>query len=912
VDQCKVLCDKKGPGADHYPIWLHLQLPTAHTKPKATRNFRATDWEKFRPHLENSLKRYPVPDCLQNEAEFRSLLTHVTSSIQSTIEQIVPICLPLPDHKRWWTKELTTLKRSARKVDKKSEKWQHDSDHPAHQAATEANKIYSATMEETKTEHWKEYLLERAKDNIFKAARYAMEPATDGSKSRVHTLRVRTEDHPASQLAWQDLATNEEKGNAFAQAFFPRRPDDVHDVLEHDYPEPVNGYHPVTREQIQRALARLSPYKAPGHNGIPNVVLQKCADILEDFLLLLYRACFDLETYTDEWRTSITAVLRKPGKDDYSSVKAYRPIALLSTLAKCLLAIVAEDLIWLAEMHRLLPDKQFGGRPGRTTTDAIQALTDRIKAAWRKGRVASVLYLDVESAFPNATSERLMHSLRKRRIPAEYIAFVQRMLTGRSTIIRFDDFESKRIALDNGIGQGCPLSMVHYLFYNADLVEVADKTNKREDVFGFVNNVALYYEHKDAEEAAKGLEQMMTCQGGAFNWSVSHNSPFSVPKFVHVVYTRRREPGEDTSTAAKSQPLTRRPLLIRGQRVKPALYAHYLGVLVDQELRWKEQAAAATAKGTTWVLAYQRLARSRYGLSADAMRKLYISVAIPKILYAADVWITPMYEKDNGLQTRGSTGVLKSLLRVQRQAALAITGAICSTPTDLLEAMADLMPMDILVQKHCFNAATRMAALPKTHPLYKRVQHAARTSLVRNHPSALNILYHVTQIMPENVEKIPAVGLAPSDGAALHVEVAESRKDGIQADAESAESSDIRVYTDGSGYKGGIGAAAVLKRPFRNDRVLRYYLGKDTEHTVYEAETVAMAMGLHLIRTEQFRPFSAELAVDNQAALTSVRRLRPRAGFHSVAGIWEEARAVKRKWPNVALSAQWVPVTASR
>ena len=75
-------------------------------------------------------------------------------------------------------------------------------------------------------------------------------------------------------------------------------------------------------------------------------------------------------------------VLRKPGKPRYDTPKAYRPIALLNTLGKLLTAIIAEQLTYYTEKHTLLPPMHFGGRPARTTTDALHALTYRIKGAW--------------------------------------------------------------------------------------------------------------------------------------------------------------------------------------------------------------------------------------------------------------------------------------------------------------------------------------------------------------------------------------------------------------------------------------------------------------------------------------------------------------------------------------------------
>jgi len=49
------------------------------------------------------------------------------------------------------------------------------------------------------------------------------------------------------------------------------------------------------------------------------------------------------------------------------------------------------------------------------------------------------------------------------------------------------------------------------------------------------------------------------------------------------------------------------------------------------------------------------------------------------------------------------------------------------------------------------------------------------------------------------------------------------------------------------GIEGGIGALAVLYKGENVVKVLRHYLGSDKCHTVYEAEGVGVAMGLHLL-----------------------------------------------------------------
>jgi len=119
-----------------------------------------------------------------------------------------------------------------------------------------------------------------------------------------------------------------------AKCFFPPPP--AHDSVPHDaeYPDPIAMHEPITSHQLTRAIAKLDGFKAPGPDGIYNVVFQRCGATLNDHLLHLFNAVFTLRTYYEPWRSFTTVVLRKPGKANYAIPKAYRPIALLNTTGK--------------------------------------------------------------------------------------------------------------------------------------------------------------------------------------------------------------------------------------------------------------------------------------------------------------------------------------------------------------------------------------------------------------------------------------------------------------------------------------------------------------------------------------------------------------------------------------------------
>jgi hypothetical protein len=69
------------------------------------------------------------------------------------------------------------------------------------------------------------------------------------------------------------------------------------------------------------------------------------------------------------------------------------------------------------------------------------------------GKIASVLFLDIKGAFPNAVPARLVHNLRKQRILGKYISLVEHMLIDRKTLLKFNGYESEPLVIDNRIGQ---------------------------------------------------------------------------------------------------------------------------------------------------------------------------------------------------------------------------------------------------------------------------------------------------------------------------------------------------------------------------------------------------------------------------------------------------------------------------
>ena len=260
--------------------------------------------------------------------------------------------------------------------------------------------------------------------------------------------------------------------------------------------------------KIHRAINKMQPYKGTRAGTWPNVVFQKTADDIVPHLTPIFRAVFELETYHEDWATMGTLAHRKPGKADYTIPGAWRPIVLSSPYGHLLNSCVRDQVSTMTERKGILPSHHFGGRPGRNTTDALHLLLKVVWDAWRRGKVASVLSLDVKGAFTSTDVERLQHNMRTRRVPKEIVDYMGRRLACRKTQLIFDDFVSEEFVVDAGLDQGDPFSPTAYLLYNSDHLSIADPRNG-EHVFVFIDDTTIVTVGASFEETHEKLESLM-------------------------------------------------------------------------------------------------------------------------------------------------------------------------------------------------------------------------------------------------------------------------------------------------------------------------------------------------------------------------------------------------------------------
>ena len=130
VLRCDTVPAIRPPLADHLPIITILDLPFPRASAESSLDFREADWPEVCVDLKQQLDGTTPAKHIESHGEFIKKVDDVTRIISEVLNDHLDEKTPNPYKQRWWTKELTILKKSQNRLSSKSFKLRHVRDHP--------------------------------------------------------------------------------------------------------------------------------------------------------------------------------------------------------------------------------------------------------------------------------------------------------------------------------------------------------------------------------------------------------------------------------------------------------------------------------------------------------------------------------------------------------------------------------------------------------------------------------------------------------------------------------------------------------------------------------------------------------------------------------------------------------------
>ncbi|TQV90003.1 reverse transcriptase [Cordyceps javanica] len=632
-------CSKEH-GSDHRTIETRFETTTDGAHEQETILLKNAPWKEIRARIAANLK-----DAISGSVQER--MDALVSVVLEAVHALTPKTRPSPYAKRWWTSDLTQLRRVYTYWRNRARAMRRAgcTDCDILDTAKAAAKQYHDAIRKQKKSHWETFLADH--DNIWQAAKY-LQSGKEAAFGKVPRL---------TRADGTRTSSNAEQAEEFLTAFFPPLPRRIDE--ENDRPQRNAVPMPdLTLEEVQRQLMAAKSWKAPGQDGLPMVVWQQVWPVVQDQILALFQTSLD------------EGVL--PDKEDYGIAGAWRPISLLCTLGKVLESIIAERIFYAVETFGLLPTNHFGGRKQRSAEQALVLLQEQIYAAWRGGRVLTLVSFDVKVAYNGVFKDRLLQKMRARGMPEKMVRWIGAFCT--------------QDALDQaGLPQGSPLSPVAYLFFNADLVQ--RRIDANGGAIAFIDDFTAWVTGPTAQS---NLEGILSIVEHAEEWERRSGATFNAKKTAVMHFTRNARKANTT------------PIVIKRQSVEPREHTKILGVIMDARLKFQQHIPEATSKAMEAAMELKRLR----GLSAKTARQLFAATVTPVVDYASNVWMHAYKDK-----------LLGQIDRVQRAGAQAIVGTFMTVATSVAEAEAHIVSARERFWKRAIKMWVEVHTLPGTNPL---------------------------------------------------------------------------------------------------------------------------------------------------------------------------------------------------
>jgi hypothetical protein len=226
------------------------------------------------------------------------------------------------------------------------------------------------------------------------------------------------------------MTYHREKCNMFCKVLFPKTADldvkmpELPDLDDDNNPE----WNPPTKTEICSVLFSCSPDTALGPDQITARALKAAWPILKPYLCRLVIKCVNAGYHLTDFCSSVTFILRKANKDDYSKLRAYQLIALLSCLGKVVEKLMADCISHFALTNDIIPPTQFGGAPGHLSNDTALTLCHDTESVWNHRETVLILTFDIAGYFDHIHHAKLLSIMLRLGFPIKIICWVKSFL----------------------------------------------------------------------------------------------------------------------------------------------------------------------------------------------------------------------------------------------------------------------------------------------------------------------------------------------------------------------------------------------------------------------------------------------------------------------------------------------------
>lgn len=394
---------------------------------------------------------------------------------------------------------------------------------------------------------------------------------------------------------------------------------------------PTNSFFltPTDPNEISKIISSLKTTSAPGWDNISNNILKHGKQHLSHIIAFITNLSFSSGIMPDSLKLANITPIHKAGNPQIPS--NYRPISLLTSLSKIIEKVVNKRLLCYLEGQGILSDNQYGFRNNRSTNDAVSNLTDFVSKKLDSGKRCVGVFLDLAKAFDTVSRPILLRKMETYGIRGSPLEWFNSYLTGRKQRVRLDNCVSDLSEAEFGVPQGSVLGPSLFLLYINSLCML---NLERVQTFAFADDTAFVFygdSWSDVALAAQSGLNLIT------NWLQENLLTLNTDKTKLIAFSisNRTSPKSDLIIKLHTNHSLSNTAPCTCSVVERVQHIKYLGVIIDENLSWKNQIAAMCCRLRKLLYLFKML---RSSADSQTIRLVYQALCQSVLTYCISAW----------------------------------------------------------------------------------------------------------------------------------------------------------------------------------------------------------------------------------------------------------------------------------
>ena len=265
----------------------------------------------------------------------------------------------------------------------------------------------------------------------------------------------------------------------------------------------------------------------------------------------------------------------------------------------------------------ILYDFQFDFRTGHSPNIALIYLVDNLIDSSNNGKFVIGLFLYFKKAFDTVNPEIMLSKSYHYGIRGVAHKWFGSYLNNREQYVEYAGTKSELNNITCGIPQGSILGPLLFLLYINDLANVS---NVLFSIL-FADDSNLFISGGDPNDLVNTMNKDMI---KVIDWLRANKLTLNTDKTHFVLFRRQQKLSNLTQS-----------LIISGQHIAQVKSTKFLGIIIDDSLKWGEHAKYVKGKISRGI---GILCKARRYFNLDTLKTLYYAFLFPHLYYCIEVW----------------------------------------------------------------------------------------------------------------------------------------------------------------------------------------------------------------------------------------------------------------------------------